>query len=214
MPVPAGDRKRDPGEPVKSRKKIRWYRKRTRSERVSTDEDLAGNSQKKVIAGEATPPHWRDLAESTETDEIDEVLKLCNKVGISNDSSTPYKATDGAAGYDLRAERTTNLPPGMVTAVPLKLRLELPPTHFALLLGRSGLAKSGILCHTGVIDSDYRSTISALLYNSGKQAVRVQKGQRVAQILVMPVHHADWARRDALSITARGEGGFGHTGST
>ena len=77
---------------------------------------------------------------------------------------------------------------------------------------RSGLATKGILAHAGIVDPDYRGMLSALLYNSNKEAFQIQKGQRVAQGILLSVIPVKWERIDILPDTDRQEKGFGSTG--
>ena len=97
------------------------------------------------------------------------------------------------------------------------LAIELPPNLEAQVRPRSGLAlHHGItLPNTpGTIDADYRGEIMVIMANIGKEPFTIRRGERIAQLVVSPVVHVRWVESDALSGTARGAGGFGHSGMT
>merc|ERR1711954_637940 len=87
----------------------------------------------------------------------------------------------GSSCYDVCAARSCTLHPGQTEAIPLNLRLAVPRGYTLLLLSRSGLALKGITTVAGVIDSDYRGEIKALLHNSTKRPFKIKKGQRISQ---------------------------------
>ncbi len=129
----------------------------------------------------------------------------------------PAYESDLAAGMDLRAaiERPVELLPGARALVPTGLRIALPPGFEAQIRPRSGLAlKHGItLVNTpGTIDADYRGEIRVILINHGDAAFRIERGDRIAQIVFAPVARAVWRPVRELDETPRGPGGFGHTG--
>jgi dUTP pyrophosphatase len=129
----------------------------------------------------------------------------------------PSYATDGAAGADLRAavEAELILEPGERSAVPTGLVLEIPDGFEGQVRPRSGLAiKHGltVVNAPGTIDSDYRGELKILLVNLGLEPVAINRGDRVAQLLIAPVTRASFVETDDLSQSQRGEGGFGSTG--
>ena len=129
----------------------------------------------------------------------------------------PEYRTDGAAGADLRAfiEEPLVLAPGARAAVPTGLRLELPHGWEAQVRPRSGLAlSSGVTCLNtpGTIDSDYRGEVKVILVNLGAEEVRIERGERIAQMVIAPVTRALFTETDAIGETNRGSGGFGSTG--
>ncbi len=133
------------------------------------------------------------------------------------DLPLPQYETDLAAGMDLRGalEKPITLLPGERKLVPTGLRIALPPGYEAQVRPRSGLAlRHGVtLVNTpGTIDADYRGEIKVLLINHGDEPFTLQRGERVAQLVIAPVAHAKWRAVDRLSDTQRGAGGFGHTG--
>jgi dUTP pyrophosphatase len=124
----------------------------------------------------------------------------------------PEYATAGAAGADLRASESVVLAPGERAAVATGLRLEIPPGHVGLVWPRSGLAvKHGLDTLAGVIDSDYRGEVKVVLVNHGREPVRIEPGERIAQLLVQRVERARFVP-GALAGSGRGDGGFGSTG--
>ena len=132
------------------------------------------------------------------------------------DLPLPQVATRGASGYDLRAAvgDACVIEPGRVVAVPTGLRLEIPEGFEAQVRPRSGLAARGVgvLNSPGTIDADYRGEVKVLLYNFGAEAFRIERGDRIAQLVFARVLHPELVVRD-LSDTERAGGGFGHTGS-
>ena len=133
------------------------------------------------------------------------------------DIPLPAYETEHAAGMDLRAAVTApvTIAPGERMVVPTGLRIALPEGYEAQIRPRSGLAaKHGIsMVNTpGTIDADYRGEIRVILINHGQEAFVIERGDRIAQMIVAPVTRALWIETDALDETARGAGGFGHTG--
>jgi dUTP pyrophosphatase len=129
----------------------------------------------------------------------------------------PQYATAGSAGLDLSAaiEAPFALAPGTFTLVPCGFAIELPPGYEAQVRPRSGLAsKHGVtvLNAPGTIDSDYRGEVKVLLINHGLASFPITPGLRIAQLIVSPVVRVAWDPSDTLSETARGAGGFGHSG--
>jgi len=145
---------------------------------------------------------------------MDEIRVRC----VAEPGATlPEYRTDGAAGADLRAfiAEALVLEPGARAAVPTGLRLELPQGWEAQVRPRSGLAlSSGVTCLNtpGTIDSDYRGEVKVILVNLGAEAVRIEPGERIAQMVVAPVTRALFTQADAIGETCRGSGGFGSTG--
>jgi dUTP pyrophosphatase len=126
--------------------------------------------------------------------------------------------TPGSAGFDLRAcvDAPLTLEPGARHLVPTGFRVAIPEGHEGQIRPRSGLAvRHGLtLLNTpGTVDSDYRGEVKVLLVNLGTEAYTVGRGDRIAQLVVAPVAVAESAEAEELPATARGEGGFGHTGS-
>ena len=137
---------------------------------------------------------------------------------LDNSAAIPERASEGAAGYDLRAciDAPITLRRGEISFVPTGIAIELPGKEFvALLTARSGLAcKHGITLanSVGVIDSDYRGEIKVALINLGSSDFVINPGERIAQMLIMPVALPQLSVVEELSETIRGGGGFGSTG--
>ena len=128
----------------------------------------------------------------------------------------PAYATAGSAGLDLSAALAApvTLAPGERRLVPTGLALEIPEGFEGQVRPRSGLALRhgiGMVNAPGTIDSDYRGEIQVLLINFGDQPYTVQRGDRIAQMIVAPVARAELREVGALAESRRGSGGFGHT---
>ncbi|HEX5030820.1 MAG TPA: dUTP diphosphatase [Candidatus Eisenbacteria bacterium] len=129
----------------------------------------------------------------------------------------PEYQSEHAAGMDLVAaiDREIEIAPGEVVAVPTGLRLEIPVGYEGQVRPRSGLAAKhaiGVPNAPGTIDADYRGEVKVLLVNLGRSPYRVQRGDRIAQLVIAPVVRAAIDVVASLTTTARGDGGFGHTG--
>lgn len=134
------------------------------------------------------------------------------------DLGPPHYASDLAAGADLRAAVAgpLTLAPGARAVVPTGLTLEIPPGFEAQVRARSGLAlKKGLALANGVgtIDADYRGEVGVIVVNLGAEPVTIERGERVAQLVVAPVVRAAFEPAPELNGTARGAGGFGSTGT-
>ena len=146
-------------------------------------------------------------------------MDLVVKVKCLRDGGLPLPAyhSVGAAGLDLLAdlEQAVTLGPLERCAVPTGLAMEIPPGFEAQVRPRSGRAlREGLtLLNTpGTIDSDYRGEIQVIVVNLGRDPVTIQRGDRIAQLVIAPVARATLAEVQHLSDTHRGGGGFGHTG--
>lgn len=127
----------------------------------------------------------------------------------------PAYATTGAAGMDVVSAEDVTLAPGARHAVATGLALAIPQGYEVQVRPRSGLAlKHGITVPNtpGTIDSDYRGELKVILINHGDEPFVIQRGDRVAQLVLAPVVQAAWDEVVELGATERGEGGFGSTG--
>ncbi|MHB8418074.1 MAG: dUTP diphosphatase [Myxococcales bacterium] len=144
------------------------------------------------------------------------VIVRIRRVGQRGDPlPLPAYQTAGAAGADLRSDVDATLGPGERLAVPTGLALEIPEGYEGQVRARSGLAlRSGIGLPNGLgtIDSDYRGELAVLLINWGREPVPIRRGDRIAQLVIAPVVRAELVLVDELEDSARGAGGFGHTG--
>ena len=131
----------------------------------------------------------------------------------------PAYETAQSAGMDLRAavaeDAPVTIPPGEWRLIPVGIAIALPAGYEAQVRPRSGLAaKKGITClnSPGTVDADYRGEIRVNLINHGPEPFLVQRGERIAQMVIAPVTQASWDVAETLDETARGTGGFGSTG--
>jgi dUTP pyrophosphatase len=143
------------------------------------------------------------------------VLRLPHGAGLP----LPSYQSKHAAGLDLVAavprEQPVKLPPGARALVPTGFAFELPQGYEAQVRPRSGLAlKAGVtlLNSPGTIDADYRGEVMVIMINHGVEPFLVQRGDRIAQLVVAPVSHVEIVAVEALAETERGQGGFGSTG--
>ncbi len=127
----------------------------------------------------------------------------------------PAYATSGAAGMDVVSAEDVTIAPGARHAVATGIALAIPQGYEVQVRPRSGLAlKHGITVPNtpGTIDSDYRGELKVILINHGTEPFAIQRGDRVAQLVLAPVVQAAWEEVTELDATDRGEGGFGSTG--
>jgi len=133
------------------------------------------------------------------------------------DLPLPQYMSEAASGMDLYAavDKAVQLERSEIKLIPTGIHIELPLGYEAQVRPRSGLAlKYGVtLVNTpGTIDSDYRGEIGIILCNFGKERFTVERGMRIAQLVIQPVFRAELIEVDCLEETRRGAGGFGHTG--
>ena len=144
------------------------------------------------------------------------IKALSSKLG--KEIPFPAYATPGSAGMDLRAciDEPVTIPAGERRMVPTGLAIALPgPEYAAFIFARSGLGNNyGVTLPNcvGVVDSDYRGEVIVGLTNLSDEAYTIQPGDRVAQLVIMPVAQANITVTDTLDDTERGAGGFGSTG--
>jgi dUTP pyrophosphatase len=126
----------------------------------------------------------------------------------------PFYATDGSVGLDLYAAHAQEVRFGQVAKFPTGIAVEIPPGFEGQVRGRSGLGKLGVGLPNGVgtIDSDYRGEIQVMLVCHQYGGHYVQRGDRIAQLVIAPVVRAEIEVVEELSETERGEGGLGSTG--
>lgn len=131
------------------------------------------------------------------------------------DIPLPSYATDHSSGLDLRTVEDVRIDPGAWLLAPTGLAIEIPVGFEGQVRPRSGLAaKHGITClnSPGTIDADYRGEVRVILINLGPVAVEFKRGERIAQLIVSRYEKVEVTEVDDLVDSARGEGGFGHTG--
>lgn len=138
---------------------------------------------------------------------------------IGSDFPLPAYATVGSAGLDLRAmlQEDTTIEPGQTLLIPTGLSIYIgDPGLAALILPRSGLGhKHGIVLGNlvGLIDSDYQGELMVSCWNRGQTAFKISIGERLAQLVLVPVVHAHFELVEEFDESQRGAGGFGHSGS-
>ena len=144
-------------------------------------------------------------------------LKILNP-RIGKDLPLPKRATAGSAGLDLRAclDAPLELAPGATHLIPTGLAIHLAdPSLAAVIIPRSGLGnKHGIVLGNlvGLIDSDYQGELMISCWNRGATAFRIEPGERIAQLVVVPVVQVEFEVVESFAASDRGAGGFGHTG--
>ena len=137
---------------------------------------------------------------------------------LSNEVQTPKYETDGSSGMDLTAsiENEVKIEPGKTKLVPTGISLSIPNNFEIQLRPRSGLAAKhqiSILNTPGTIDADYRGELKVILINLGEKTFIIEKGLRIAQMVLCPVIKANLKEVNELEKTERGTGGFGSTGT-
>ncbi|PID62430.1 MAG: dUTP diphosphatase [Gammaproteobacteria bacterium] len=146
-------------------------------------------------------------------------VKILDK-RLGKDFPLPTYATTGSAGLDLRAllEENTTIQPGETLLVPTGMAIHLADAGYAaVILPRSGLGhKHGIVLGNlvGLIDSDYQGQLFVSVWNRSDEAFTINVGDRIAQLVVVPVVQVDFDIVEDFDDSARGEGGFGSTGVT
>ena len=143
-------------------------------------------------------------------------IKICRKAGCQ-DVPAPRYMSEHASGMDVCAacDGDVTIAPGDVKLVPCGFYMAVPAGYEAQMRPRSGLAlKHGIVLPNspGTIDADYRGEVCVIVANVGSEVFAVQRGMRIAQMVIAPVTRVETAMVDELDDTARGQGGFGHTG--
>lgn len=145
-------------------------------------------------------------------------LKLVNE-RLGKDIPLPHYATAGSAGLDLRAclDEPLQLAPGKTALIPSGIAIHINDPQFAaIILPRSGLGhKHGIVLGNlvGLIDSDYQGEVMISCWNRGNDLFTIEPGERIAQMVFVPVVQVQFEQVDDFKQSHRGEGGFGHTGS-
>lgn len=135
---------------------------------------------------------------------------------LSKDAILPHYAHPGDAGADLFANEDAEIAPGDSAMIKTGISIELPPNTEAQVRPRSGLAAKNqitVLNTPGTIDEGYRGEVCVILINHGKKHFKVEKGMKIAQMVIKPVITVTVEEAETLSDTRRGEGGFGSTGS-
>jgi dUTP pyrophosphatase len=135
---------------------------------------------------------------------------------IREGATLPSRAHEGDAGLDLHACEAAHLGPGERWSIGTGIAIEVPDGHAGLVLPRSGLARDhgiSVVNSPGLIDAGYRGEVSVLLLNTDPAEIfRVEPGDRIAQLVIVPIALAEPLEAESLAESARGEGGFGSSG--
>lgn len=137
------------------------------------------------------------------------LLKYCK---ISDNGHAPIRMTEGSVGYDLRAAYCAELQPGRRFRVKTDIKIMLPSLTCGLICPRSGHSLSGVDVPLGVIDQDFRGNVVVLMVNNSPVVRQIQRGERIAQLVITPILVPEVVEVKEIPKTPRGEGGFGSTG--
>lgn len=132
---------------------------------------------------------------------------------LTETAKLPTRATEYAAGLDLYADETITIPEYHRAWVSTGIAVALNPYHVGQIWPRSGLAGHGLDTSAGVVDSDYRGEVKVLLVNGSHERKTVRAGDRIAQLLIVPITRPELIEVDALPETERGANGFGSSGA-
>ncbi len=142
-------------------------------------------------------------------------MKVKVEIILEEGGKLPTYATPGSAGMDLCSSCQVVIAPGEYQTVPTGIKIALPEGYEAQIRPRSGLAAKhgiGMVNGPGTIDCDFRGEIKVILINYGQEPFEIERGDRIAQMIISPVTLAEWKLVDKMNNTERGEGGFGSTG--
>ena len=132
---------------------------------------------------------------------------------LTTTATLPTRATEHSAGLDLYADHDGEIAPGWRSLIRTGMAAAIDPWCVGTIAPRSGLALNhGVVAFSGTIDADYRGEIGVLLFNHGATAFRFRRGDRIAQLLILPMQRPVMSEVDSLPGTVRGTGGFGSTG--
>lgn len=135
------------------------------------------------------------------------------KVVLEKDAYMPEKAHDVDAGFDLRSREEITIHGNSYYLFDTGVRMEIPKGYVGFLKSKSGLnVKHGIVEEGGVIDCGYTGTIGVKLYNESKTDYHINIGDKITQIVILPIPEVELERVDSLEDTERGEGAYGSTG--
>ena len=142
-------------------------------------------------------------------DKLPQTLKCMKMAG---DAILPVRAHPDDAGLDLYGIEDFDLQPGQGKVTRTGIAFELPPGHVGLVADRSSMAKRGIKTSGGVIDAGYRGEVHIVLWNISAEVAHVKKGERIAQLLILPIATPQPMEAVELGVSERGAKGFGSTG--
>jgi len=128
------------------------------------------------------------------------------------EAKIPTYGSDQSAGFDIYAIDNLDIQPKETKKIPTGLAFELSENYHLQIWNRSSFGSKGIHHSAGIVDSDYRGELSIILHNSTNEVFKIEKGHRIAQVLVIPAIQANFTETETLNETQRGTGGFGSTG--
>jgi len=134
---------------------------------------------------------------------------------LDYDAITPYKSYPGSAGYDIFSIESLSIEPGTRALVKTGISIEVPEYYYIRVAPRSGLSVKGIDVGAGVVDSSYRGEVKVLLVNNSSESYSIHEGDRIAQLILERCGNAEITileEYDELSMSERGENGFGSSG--
>lgn len=131
---------------------------------------------------------------------------------VHPDAKIPIYGTQLSAGCDLYAPEDVTIPPGEIKKIPLGIKLEVPPGYTWKFWDRGGMGAKGIHHFGGLFDEDYRGENILTLFNSTKEPYKIERGDRIIQVIFTPYIQADFETTEELSDTERGEGRYHSTG--
>ena len=199
----AGTSKQPKLRPKRSRAEL----EAERDKRKLSQELPPSTTEDETLKPKKQRPAWKNYL-SEESESTDTIQSI--QVGIDRSSDCPRKSTPGSAAYDITAAQGITVPASSCRPVLLNLRLEIPDGYCLLLQSRSGLALKGITVIGGIIDSDFKGEIRAIVQNSSRDPFRIQKGQRITQGVFLNTLSVQF---DVTDITDDGaHTGFGSTG--
>lgn len=135
------------------------------------------------------------------------------KVMLEEGAKMPTKAHEHDAGFDLYSREDKIIFPDSSYTFETGVHMAITPGYAGLLVSKSGLNKNLNVQSTGLVDADYTGSIGVTLYNHGSGMVHIKKGQKISQIVIMPIAYAKLVLSDSLEATERGDGGFGSSGA-
>lgn len=132
---------------------------------------------------------------------------------LDKDLPLPAYKTTGAVALDLYARETRIIGKFVTTIIPTGVAIEIPPGFEGQIRPRSSTSAEGIIVHLGTIDADYRGELMVIVSNHYNTLLKIERGDRIAQLVIAPVATVDVVEVDELSETVRGSNGFGSTGA-
>ena len=135
------------------------------------------------------------------------------KVVLDPDAIMPVRAHSTDAGVDLFAREPHTIFPGHAECFDTGVHIEIPAGYVGMIKSKSGLNVKHGLTSEGVVDAGYTGAVVVKLYNHGERIVKIEKGQKISQLVLLPIITPELERVDSLEDTERGDGGFGSTGA-